>query len=254
MIHREEQEVRIVQTTNRGQKQYAVFALCFLILLESRKFAKNKVMIGEASASTQATKVRPRKIPESLVKETIDGVPFYYRGYRSVLNKTKKLEDIMADSGLQIFIKSWLLELLLTQMNRSKYRAFAGELGNHFDHGNNLALDVAIFEKSVLTADKINAKYVDVAPKIVIEVDVRVELEDRSADIFTDFVLRKVRKLHAVGTEKIIWIFTRSKTVIVARPGNTWDVLDWDTDIELLDGITFNVARHLKEEGINLDS
>lgn len=206
-----------------------------------------------APALAKTDKSRPRKIPASLVKETIDGIPFYYSGYRSVLNRTKKLEDIMADSGLQSFIKSWLLELLVSQMDRSKYRAFAGELGNHFDHRNNLALDVSIFEKSVLTADKINIKYVDVAPKVVVEVDVRVELEDRNANIFTDFVLRKVRKLHSVGTEKIIWIFTRSKTVIVARPGSTWEVLDWNQDIELLDGITFNVARHLEEEGINPD-
>jgi len=39
-------------------------------------------------------------IPPSLIKETIDGIPFYYAGYRSVLNKTRKLEEIMPDSGL----------------------------------------------------------------------------------------------------------------------------------------------------------
>ncbi len=206
-----------------------------------------------APAPAKKSKTGQRKIPASLVKETIDGVPFYYLGYRSVLNKTKKLEDIMADSGLQGLIKSALVILLAQKLNLKKYHVFVGEFGTHLDHRNNLALDVSIFEKSVLTADKINIKYVDVAPKIVVEVDVRVELEDRDANIFTDFVLRKVRKLHAVGTEKIIWIFTRSKTVIVARPGSTWEVLDWNQDIELLDGITFNVARYLEEEGINPD-
>ena len=206
-------------------------------------------------ATNPAEKTRPqkRKIPAFLVKETIDGIPFYYRGFRSVLNKTKKLEDIMADSGLQGFIKNWLFELLITQMNRQKYRAFIGEMGAHLDYRSNLALDLVIYDKSVLTADKITTKYIDVTPKIVVEVDVKVELEDRNANIFTDFVLRKVRKLHAFGTEKIIWIFSRSKTVIVSTPGNTWEVLDWDRNIELLDGITFNVAQHLEEEGINPD-
>lgn len=29
------------------------------------------------------------EIPVALVRETIDGIPFYYAGFRSVLNKTK---------------------------------------------------------------------------------------------------------------------------------------------------------------------
>jgi hypothetical protein len=35
------------------------------------------------------------RIPQILVREVIDGVPFFYKAYKSVLNKTKKLEDIM---------------------------------------------------------------------------------------------------------------------------------------------------------------
>lgn len=201
----------------------------------------------------KTAKPHKRKIPALLVKETIDGIPFYYRGYRSVLNKTKKLEDIMADSGLQGLIKSYLIIFLSRKLDLKKYHIFVGEMGAHLDHRSNLALDLVIYDKSVLTADKINTKYIDVTPKIVIEVDVKVELADRNANIFTDFVLRKVRKLHAFGAEKIVWIFSRSKTVIVSAPGNTWEVLDWDQDVELLDGITFNIAQHLEEEGINPD-
>ena len=195
---------------------------------------------------------KKRKIPASLVKETIDGVPFYYAGYQRVLNKTQTLESIMADSGLQGFIKSFLMTLLAQQLDLKRYRIFMGEIGSHLDHRSNLALDLAVFDKSLLSAKKINLQYIDVAPKIVVEVDVNVQLEDPSASVFEDFVLNKVRKLHAFGTEKIIWVFSKSRTVIVARPDNKWDVLDWNTDIELLEGITFNIARHLEEEGIML--
>lgn len=197
---------------------------------------------------------KKRKIPASLVKETIDGVPFYYAGYQAVLNKTQTLESIMADSGLQGFIKSFLMTLLAQQLDLKRYRIFMGEIGSHLDHRSNLALDLAVFDKNLLSAKKINLQYIDVAPKIVVEVDVNVQLEDPSASVFEDFVLNKVRKLHAFGTEKIIWVFSKSRTVIVARPDNKWDVLDWNTDIELLENITFNIARHLEEEGIMLPS
>ena len=123
-------------------------------------------------------------------------------------------------------------------------------MGSHLDHRSNLGLDVAVYDRNVLTPDKITSKYIDVTPKLVVEIDVKVELAERTADVFEEFLLRKVRKLHAFGCEKIVWIFTKSKTVIVARPDNTWDVVDWDNDIELLEGISFNIAKYLEAEGI----
>jgi Uma2 family endonuclease len=195
-------------------------------------------------------KRKKRKIPAALVKETIDGIPFYYAGYRSVINKTKKLEDIMADSGLQTLIKNYLNILLIQNLDLSKFHVFVGEVGNHLDYRNNMGLDVTVYDRKVLTPDKITEKYIDVAPEIVVEIDVNVELQERNANLFEEFVLRKVRRLHAFGTEKIIWIFTKSKTVIVARPTNIWEVLEWDAEVELLEGITFNIARYLEEEGI----
>lgn len=114
-----------------------------------------------------------------------------------------------------------------------------------------MGLDIAIYDKKILTADKITNKYIDVAPKLLIEVDVNVEMADTTSNLFEEFVLRKVRNLHKFGTEKVIWLFTKSKTVIVAYPDNTWKVLDWDTEIELIDGIKCNIDKYLKEEGID---
>ncbi len=186
-----------------------------------------------------------------MVRETIDGIPSYYKGFRSVLNKTKKLEDIIADSNLQSLIKRYLFVLLIQGLDPKKYQAFMGEVGSHLDHRSNMGLDVAVYDAKVLTPDKFTSKYFDVTPTVVIEVDVNAELRDRNANLFEEFVLRKVRRLHAFGTEKIIWVFTKSKTVIVARPNNIWEVLDWDTEVELLDGVHFNIARYLEEEGID---
>ena len=73
-------------------------------------------MVATKEISKKSKSARSKKagdIPAALVKETIDGIPFYYAGYRSVLNKTKTLEDIMADSGLQIDLKAYFFRLLI---------------------------------------------------------------------------------------------------------------------------------------------
>jgi len=209
---------------------------------------------SDSRATAIANKSKKQRIPNYLIKETIDGIPFYYKGFRSVLNKTKTKADIMADSGLKGFIKMFLVTILAQKLDLTKYHFFVGETGAHLDRRNNLSLDLSIFEQKVLTPDKITTKYIDVHPKIVIEIDVNVEVEDPSSSTFDQFVLRKVRKLHKFGTEKIIWIFSKSETIIVATPDNKWDVMDWDNEVEILDGISFNVAKYLKEKGISLDA
>ncbi|MEM1123435.1 MAG: Uma2 family endonuclease, partial [Bacteroidota bacterium] len=69
---------------------------------------------------------------------------------------------------------------------------------------------------------------------------------------FDGFLLKKVKKLHQFGTEKIIWIFTKSKTVIVSTVNQKWDFLDWDNEVEIMDGISFNIAAYLQEKGIDV--
>jgi hypothetical protein len=213
-------------------------------------------MVAEQTIGRTPAKKNPKSspaIPGYLVKETIDGIPFYYAGFRSVLNKTKKPEDIMADSGLQSILKNFIKKILDKYLDETLYWVLMGEVGSHLDHRNNLGLDVAVYDKKMLTPQKITSKYIDVAPKIVVEIDVRVELAEDPANIFDEFVLRKVRKLQQFGCEKIVWIFSKSKTVIVAQPGNIWGIFDWNEDVELVEGLTFNISKYLETEGINPD-
>ena len=194
-----------------------------------------------------------RKIPDYLVSEVIDGISFYYRGYRSVLNNTKTLEDIMGDSGLQLILKEHISDLLKAKLNRKKYFIGSGDIGNHLDHRNNLGLDVVVFDRSLLTPDKITTKYIDVPPVMDVEVDVNVELPDRTSDLFQEFVVRKVNRLFAAGAEKVVWVFSRSKKVMSATPHAPWQVYNWDSDVELMEGVVMNIAAYLKEEGINTE-
>ncbi|HPH20133.1 MAG TPA: hypothetical protein PLE32_15190, partial [Haliscomenobacter sp.] len=203
-----------------------------------------------AEPKVKATK---RKIPAYLVRETIDGIDFYYPGFRQVLNKQKKLDEIMGDSGLQFFLKFYLAELLNKDLDKQLYRVAGGELGFHASLKNNMGLDVVIFDRAVLTPDKITPRYVSVAPKVVIEIDVNVELPDHSSDLFQEYVIRKVDSLFKHGVEKVIWFFSKSKKVFIALPGQAWQIDDWNQDVELFEGIKVNVADYIALEGFKLE-
>lgn len=196
---------------------------------------------------------KKRKVPDSLIKETINGVPFYFSGYKNVMNKTKTIEEIMADSTLQFYLKNVLQQFLLRYLDFKKYFVGSGELGAHIDSRNNLSLDFVIYDRTVLTPDKINTKYAEVAPKIVVEIDVKIEFEDNSETAFEAFILPKVQKLFEFGTEKVIWIFSKNKTIVIANSTGDWKVQNWSTDFEIIEGINVNIAQILREFGIDPD-
>ncbi len=208
--------------------------------------------IVSSNAPVVVKPARTRRVPDYLVKDEIDGVKFYYPGYRQVLSGKKTLDDIMGWSGLQGIIVSYFTEFLMKQLNLKKYRVLPGETGNHLSLHNNLSLDISIFERSVLTASKITTKYVDVPAYCVIEVDVQAEWEEGSmSDV--EFIGLKTTKLFEFGTQKLVWVLSKSKKIILAEPRKHWEIIDWDEDIELIEGIMFNVGKYLKEEGINTD-
>ena len=57
---------------------------------------------------------RGKRIPTHLVREAFGGISFYYPDYRAVMNQTKTLEDIMADSTLQWILKEQIGDRLET--------------------------------------------------------------------------------------------------------------------------------------------
>ena len=202
-------------------------------------------------ASSNPQKVLPKKIfakniPDVLIHEIIDGIPLYRKGYREVLAKTKTVEDIMGCSSLQFFIIDYILGILYPTIDRQKYIIGTNEAGLHLDKRNNLSGDIVIFDKNVLTIDKIDKHYAKVHPKISIEIDLDIEL-----DTFTEdgYITIKTKKLLDFGADKVIWFLTQSKTVLIATDDGNWQTIDWSNDVEILDGISCNVGKYLKEKG-----
>ena len=192
---------------------------------------------------------KPRAIPEELVYEIMDGRKLYYKGYRKVVSGKNKIEDIMGSSTLQGFIIFYLLKICYRFLEDKKYIFLTNESGIHVEKSNNLSSDISIFEKSVLTSNEINLNYASVAPKIVIEIDIKIDLSNEND---FDYVNTKTTKLLAFDVEKIIWIFSKTKKVVIATKDQDWVTRDWNKDVELLDGQVFNIGKYLKEEGVEV--
>lgn len=204
-------------------------------------------MIAEAGISKKGTV--KRKIPDYLVCEIMDGKPLYYRGYKDVLRKKKTIEEIMGSSSLQAFIITFLMEVIIKGKLSDNYQILVNEPGLHIDNKNNISGDLLIYDKQVLTPDKINTQYLSVPAKVHIEVDISIELEELKD---YQYVEKKINKLHAFNTEKVIWILTNIRKVLVAVPGNPWQMYDWQNDIEIQDGVSFNIGKYLDEKGVIL--
>lgn len=201
-----------------------------------------------AAAKTKAK--RAPSVPEALVKEIIDGIPFYYKGYKNVLSGQQNPEEIMGASGIQSLLVSYLHALLILNLNQKQYRVLVSELGSNLDKRNNLSFDLAIFDRSALKPQDFDLHYIKIAPKIAIEVDTGVDTSDDIPE--HEYIYRKTRNLLQFGTEKIIWIFTRTQQVTVVTSLENWMTLPWKENVEVLDGVSFNIAAYLDEEGIDL--
>lgn len=191
------------------------------------------------------------KIPNYLIRDEFDGRSFYYKGYKEVLNKSKTLEDIMPSSGLQSEIIMYLFAILLQQIGIKKYRIYASESGNHIKKKLNYGLDVAVYDRAILSSDKVNDKYVSVPPELVIEVDIKVDTVELTEE---EFILSKTQSLLDSGCKKVIWIISKKQKVLLAEPNKDWLIRDWDKEFDLMNGVIANVGKYLKDNGIDVNN
>lgn len=153
------------------------------------------VTVGEEIA-------QPLVIPESLLYETLNGRPRYYKGCRDVVAGTLKPEAIMGSSDLQSIIITILVGTLWNTIDRKTCQLASSESGLHISLGSNLSADIAIFEKA--TPGKLKGKYVDVPPKIVVEVDIKIEPKDTDTDGDLAYVDEKTQALFDFGVERAL--------------------------------------------------
>ncbi len=190
-----------------------------------------------------------RKIPAYLVYEELGGQALPYRGYLDVLSGKKKIEQIMGSSSLQSVIIYVVGLFIGNTLNRKKYRIATNEAGLHIDAGDNLANDIAIYDKAATKT--LDDKYFNIPPKLVIEVDTKVDLSETSWNNDLEYLLAKSQKMLDFGVESVIWITTKSKKIFVISPTKNWYLANFNEDVPLIDGHVLNLGQLLTEEEID---
>ncbi|MEK7256125.1 MAG: Uma2 family endonuclease [Bacteroidota bacterium] len=183
----------------------------------------------------------PKQIPDYLIYEVSRGKPIYYKGYKDVLNGTKTFEEIMADSTLQGWLKTRFGIKMAPSLEEKGYDIIVGELGIMMPEQGKRAADVAIFKLERLT---LNRHYSQVSPDIAIEIDVQADTEDIGE---MKYIQEKITEYLESGVEKVIWIFTEAKVFIKAEKGKQQTIHDWNEDVEVLPGVSFNLVNMLEQ-------
>ena len=185
-------------------------------------------------------------IPSALIYEVLNGRPLYYKGYKEVMEKNLNPESVMGSSSLQAILASLIYGYMLYNRDKKKYLPVTNEAGLHLELNDNLSCDIAVFEKGTFD---ITTKYFSTPPKIVIEVDIRIDLTDFNGQEY-DYVAEKTQRLFSFGVERILWMLSKSRRVLVAVPNQDWIFTEWHNDIPVMENCVLNVKRLLDEEEI----
>lgn len=190
---------------------------------------------------------RPKtiSISEILMYEELNGRKLYRKGYKQFLNHTKTIEEIMGCSSLQAAIVSVLLSYLYRNVEDEGYEIMTNEAGLHVSLGNNLSSDIILYRTEDFLQYRLDDHYFNVAPKMVIEVDIKIEVEDMSS---IDYWTEKIETLFSFGVEKVVWVFSEDKKIILAEPNKEWITEDWSNDFELMPNHVVNIQKMIEKK------
>jgi Uma2 family endonuclease len=147
---------------------------------------------------------------------------------------------------LQAAIVSVLLSYLYRNIEDEGYEIMTNEAGLHIALGNNLSSDIILYNSVDFLKYRLDEHYFNVAPKLVIEVDIKVELEDMSS---VEYWTKKTQTLFGFGVEKVIWVFSEDKKIILAEPNKDWIVRDWTKDFEFMPNHIINIQSMIEKKG-----
>ena len=106
-------------------------------------------------------------------------------------------------------------------------------------------LDKSLETRKNQIYDRLNDKYLEEAPELVIEIDTKADLSEVQNPL--GYYQVKTQELLDFGVKKVIWIFTDTRKVMVAETDNKWEISNWDNSIEVWDGKELNLGEVLGE-------
>jgi Uma2 family endonuclease len=176
-------------------------------------------------------------IDKQLVYEEMDGKPVYYKNYHKVLLSQATFDDVMGSSESQFVVISAVLKELYRTVDDAGYWIATNEAGLHISPGNNLAADIAIFNRTTAPPRVRNFKYQDLPPEVVIEVDIKADTSEFSTPV--EYYRQKSRKLRDFGVGKVVWVNTEARSVMF---NEDLAPVSWDTPFEVLPGLTLTIG------------
>jgi hypothetical protein len=177
----------------------------------------------------------PTDLPESLICEVAHGRPICYGGYRAVLDGSATLEEIMAESPLQAWLKAQPTAILALQLTGKPYEVLTGELGLLLGNGNIRGADISVCQRDKRVLE---GKFSNVPPDVIIEIDTQIDTVDENE---IEHVLEKPDDYLELGVKQVVRVFTANKKVMIARPGKPWLTHTWAADVEILENVQFNL-------------
>jgi Uma2 family endonuclease len=192
------------------------------------------------------------KIPKILVYEEFDGHPIYRKGYKDFMLGLKTIEEInMGTSTLQYFILGCMLKFLNRNLPED-YFAGASELGLHLSNKTNFAADIAIYREGQLKVGFHSVKYEETPPNVIIEVDIKID-ESEYFQNEEEYFHKKTEKLLQWGVEKVIWVFSSSRRVLIADNLQKWEFNSWNLPFNVIDDIEMNVWELMLKNGFEVE-
>jgi len=185
-----------------------------------------------------------KKLLKELIYEEVNGKPIYYKNYKLVIKGKKALEEVKMSSPIQSKIVSLILYFLISRIDKSRYEILSHEIGVRTKLGKR-AIDIGIFEKIEVNKFIEKSSILPICPIIAIEIDTKAQLKE---DEYMNYIYDKANDLLNSGTEKVIWILTKPKIILIAQKEKSWEIKKWNDDIEVMENIKFNLNRLLKEE------
>ena len=84
--------------------------------------------------------------------------------------------------------------------------------------------------------------FVDCVPKYAVDEILKKYIDKKNTTEF-DYVVEKVNDYHAFGVKNVIWIITKNRKIMVAKNKQPWLTLDWTADVDVIEGLTLNIAE-----------
>ena len=193
----------------------------------------------------QRTTAALQQIPKELIYEMRRGKPIYYRDYQKMTVQEKSMEEIMGSSALQSGLIALIIGFLAGKLDLRQYVVMTNELGFFYSKKSWRALDIAIFRRADIKAELHSTTYVKTAPKIVIEVDTKAEVKEHG-DLF-GYLTEKTEDLLTAGVERVIWILTETRKVVVAEPNTPWLLAKWSDSIPVVDDVTMQINQFMEQ-------